>query len=44
MKFKKLIKSSLAMALVFGTAMAVSGCKNDDSSAKNEDEKYQIYM
>ena len=44
LKLKKIFKSSLAMALVFGTAVAVSGCDKDDSSVKNDDKQYEIYM
>lgn len=32
MKLRKIIKNSLAIALVFGTAVGVAGCSNDDKS------------
>ena len=43
MKFKKIIKFSLAMSLVFGAATVLSGCDKDNSSSKGNDKKYEIY-
>lgn len=43
MKLKKLIKCSLAMALVFGTATVLTGCGKEDGSSKNDSKQYQIY-
>ncbi len=36
MKFKKIVKNSLAMSLVFGTVLGVSGCKDDDKPQQPE--------
>jgi len=44
MKFNKLIKCSLAVALVFGAASVVTGCGNDNDSAKSNDKQYEIYL
>lgn len=43
MKFKKLLKCSLALALVFGVGGVVSGCDSDNSDLKNNDKQYEIY-
>lgn len=42
MKFKKILKCSLAVALVFGTTSFLTGCGNDDSSVKDT-KQYEIY-
>lgn len=46
MKFKKALKLSLAVALVFGSASTLVGCnKDDDTVQKTEEEKiYDLYV
>ena len=45
MKSKKLLKMSLAVALIFGSAGALAGCKKDNETAKTEQEKvYDLYV
>ena len=43
MNFKRVIKGSLAMALVFGTTM-VAGCGNEDGKVDKSSKQYQIYQ
>ena len=43
MKLNKIIKCSLAMALVFCVAPILSGC-NDESVKNNKDKQYEIYQ
>lgn len=45
MKSKKLLKMSLAVALIFGSAGTLAGCKKDNETAKTEQEKvYDLYV
>ena len=45
MKLKKFLKWTMAVALVFGTASYVTGCKDDEPTTKVEDtQQYKIYQ
>ncbi len=44
MKLRKFAKCSLAVALIFGSAGALVGCKKDNSTAGNNSKQYEIYL
>ncbi len=44
MKLRKFAKCSLAVALIFGSAGALVGCKKDNNTVNNNSKQYEIYL